>query len=307
MISREELERKLESFRSGEVSVPLRAALAGRIRETLTLRGRSGESDVRTGGSRAGGNPDLPPDMAWPVLRNGTPMTFIAQIDLAEAAAADKTGLLPAAGMLYFFLGDTEPSTRMEHLVVFREDAGELRRTAPERTPHYLAERVPGGVNAFAACGLEPGGGLNLPTRYYAADVLKGFEDRLDNEDRVEEFYEDYDALVREADGEWIAKMFGYGRDRHGDLEYEAALRLQADLEYTCYPEEALESLTAHFNGDAAQARAAVENTLMLLEVRSGPETGFMWGESGVLHYFIHRDDLLHRRFDRTYASVFSD
>ncbi len=306
MLSREDLEQRLENFRTGEVSAPLGTALAGRIRETVTLRS-GGEADARTGGSRAGGDPDLPPDMAWPTLRNGKLMTFIAQIDLAEVAAAAGTGLLPATGMLYFFLGDTEPSTRMEHLVVFREHVDELRRTAPEQTPYYAAEHAPGGANAFTPCPLEPGGGLNLPTRYYAADVLKGFEDRLDNEDRVEEFYEDYDELVREADGDWIAKMFGYGRDRHGDLEYEAALRVQADLDYTCRPEEALESLTAHFNGDAAQARAAVENTLLLLEVRSGPETGFMWGESGVLHYFIHRDDLEQRRFDRTYASVFSD
>lgn len=234
-------------------------------------------------------------------------MTFIAQINLAEVAAADQTGLLPKTGMLYFFLGDTEPSTRMEHRVVFQGVVGALSRTKPAQTPLYFAERPAGGLTSFTGCRLEPRSGLNIPTRYYAQDRLRRFEDLLENEDRIEEFYADYDALFRKADGAWIGKIFGYGTDRHGDLEYEAALHLHADRDYNGRPEDALRELASCFEGDVGKARTTVDGTLLLLEVRSGEETGFMWGESGVLHYFIDHEDLAARRFDRTYASVYSD
>lgn len=307
MNAREELEKLLDTFHSGEQTVSLRDDLAGCIRDTVALHGSGEETYAAAGNCRAGGDPDLPAGMEWPCMQNGELMTFIAQINLAEVAAADQTGLLPKTGMLYFFLGDTEPSTRMEHRVVFQNVVGELNRIKPARTPFYLARRPAGAPVSFTGCRLEPCSGLNIPTKYYAQNMLRRFEDLLENEDRIEEFYADYDALFRRTDGGRIGKMFGYGTDRHGDLEYEAALHLHADRDYNGRPEDALQELASCFEGDVGKARQAVDGVLLLLEVRSGGETGFMWGESGVLHYFIDREDLAARRFDRTYASVYSD
>jgi uncharacterized protein YwqG len=83
----------------------------------------------RVGGTRIGGTPDLPPDIAWPIrsvpsnaddiagfggsnhaahirkhIAQPLPYSFIAQIDLAEAAHAFGTnGVLPDRGRLLFF------------------------------------------------------------------------------------------------------------------------------------------------------------------------------------------------------------
>lgn len=55
------------------------------------------------GRSRFGGAPELPDDVAWPRWR-GEPLTFLAQIDLAEVAAAGLDGgALPAEGLLLLF------------------------------------------------------------------------------------------------------------------------------------------------------------------------------------------------------------
>jgi uncharacterized protein YwqG len=84
---------------------------------------------ARIGGTRIGGTPDLPPDIAWPIrsvpgnaeeiadfggsnhaahirkhIAQPLPYSFIAQIDLTEAAQASGIGgLLPDHGRLLFF------------------------------------------------------------------------------------------------------------------------------------------------------------------------------------------------------------
>jgi uncharacterized protein YwqG len=63
---------------------------------------------VRSGRSKFGGLPNLPPDLQWPNGRSHhrttpkrTPLHFMAQIDLSELPRCDSD--LPESGMLYFF------------------------------------------------------------------------------------------------------------------------------------------------------------------------------------------------------------
>lgn len=57
------------------------------------------------------GNPDLPPQMEYPMMKyteaDGSeaeyPLTFVCQIDCADIAGLDAEGKLPHEGMLYFF------------------------------------------------------------------------------------------------------------------------------------------------------------------------------------------------------------
>ncbi|WTK84008.1 YwqG family protein [Kribbella sp. NBC_01510] len=52
--------------------------------------------------SRLGGAPDLPPAITWP-RNDDEPLSFIAQVNLADVAAYDSEGVLPRAGLLSFF------------------------------------------------------------------------------------------------------------------------------------------------------------------------------------------------------------
>jgi hypothetical protein len=57
-----------------------------------------GPGPVPLGGSKVGGRPHLPQDVAWP---DG--LAFIAQINFAECKPADPLDVLPKSGILYLF------------------------------------------------------------------------------------------------------------------------------------------------------------------------------------------------------------
>src|SRR5258708_5782564 len=67
------------------------------------------EEVIDTGTSKIGGLPDMPGNMPWPAW-NGTPLSFVAQINLPEITRYDFEQVLPKEGMLYFFF-DTQQRT----------------------------------------------------------------------------------------------------------------------------------------------------------------------------------------------------
>lgn len=96
------MEQLAEIFRKNDldhVADDLNRVVANCIR----LRTRPiDESDCLPGSSRIGGRPDFPPEMEWPE-HDGMPMSFFAQIDLADVSQFDTDAILPTRGILYFF------------------------------------------------------------------------------------------------------------------------------------------------------------------------------------------------------------
>jgi hypothetical protein len=81
----------------GDVADKLTALARPAIRVATTpLRWRFDQPIV--GSSLLGGQPDLPPGIAWP----GS-LSFIAQINLLQTVGYDAERLLPQQGLLYFF------------------------------------------------------------------------------------------------------------------------------------------------------------------------------------------------------------
>jgi uncharacterized protein YwqG len=58
---------------------------------------------MATGVSRLGGSPDLLPDVPWPADDDGTPLSFIAQLEMRQMAARGALETLPRSGLLSFF------------------------------------------------------------------------------------------------------------------------------------------------------------------------------------------------------------
>lgn len=72
----------------------------------------SGVTDYIKGGTRFGGQPDVPKDFKWPYFETATaddkavkprPLAFLAQFNLSEISAFDTESLLPRSGTLAFF------------------------------------------------------------------------------------------------------------------------------------------------------------------------------------------------------------
>jgi uncharacterized protein YwqG len=87
----------------------LEAAGLGRFADSLVEMARPGVRLVPDSGmqvhdrsSRLGGSPDLPSSIAWP-RKDNAPLSFIAQVNLADVAPYEAEGLLPRDGLLSFF------------------------------------------------------------------------------------------------------------------------------------------------------------------------------------------------------------
>src|SRR5262245_46227905 len=96
-------------------------------REAVHLTTGDPDDYSRTGGTRLGGVPDFPGGVRWPQAGRGASaphLAFLAQINLGEMPRT-VDGLLPAAGMLYFFSDSIgEDSVR----VLYHAGSGSLFR-----------------------------------------------------------------------------------------------------------------------------------------------------------------------------------
>lgn len=215
------------------------------------------------GASRLGGIPDLPPGVAWPT-RDDVPMTFVAQIRLADVAPFDKEGQLPKTGSLLFFFNEQYDTSDMDEdakvcAVLFHDgpDAS-LTRTPPPRieyqgqydsqprlAPHVFGvaalrpraiDMVPGGVSPFVTDG--------SPLYAYWQDLTAG------------------------------APGVDPGHENH-------LLGYVDEQDY----------VDAHANGVDDQ---------LLLQVDSDDRADMNWGDANKLFFILHKDALANRRFDET-------
>jgi hypothetical protein len=103
------IQKKIDAARSPAIKVTPRAAA---------------DAKLPVGASKIGGEPDLPAGTAWPAG-----LTFLAQIDLSDAAAHAPKGRLPSKGRLYFF-HDTR-AHRAGCVIHARAGAKLVRATSP--------------------------------------------------------------------------------------------------------------------------------------------------------------------------------
>ncbi len=84
------------------------AALAKRMRQVIGVK--ASRKKAALGASKLGGRPHAEPGFAWPTAKNVwhggavEPLALIAQLNLAEMAPHDPHGVLPASGLVSFFM-----------------------------------------------------------------------------------------------------------------------------------------------------------------------------------------------------------
>lgn len=264
------------------------------VRQGIRLSKQEMENYKDICSSRIGGDPDLPPNVEWPLDASGTPMTFLAQLRQCELVPHDESSLLPAGGMLYFFVGVDEPAYHIEHKVLYLQEE-KLQEAKHRPSPEVTAlEEKFTGYRVTARATIEP------PNYGYVE-----YEQVEDDEHDYEQ-YEDLCFELTEENSSDLAVLFGYPATQHGDCEYEAALRLLTGEKYNYSVKAAMERITAHLNGDSDKAEQEVRDTLLLLALDSDQEVGFCWWDAGELQFFIRKEDLLAGNFEHTYCSLYS-
>jgi hypothetical protein len=104
-------------------------------RAVWLLPKRVDERKLELGVTKLGGHPELPAKTPWPRVK-GEPLTFLAQIALREVAPHLPKGVLPASGLLSFFVGN-DPNGEIGYLeharVLYTPARAKLvRREVPE-------------------------------------------------------------------------------------------------------------------------------------------------------------------------------
>lgn len=239
---------------------------------------------ARKGRSRFGGAPDVPRDFVWPRSqydeirgtrrdgeplqlrqKGGSPLTFIAQLDLAELAPHRPAGIaLPDTGLLSIFYdrrempNGTDPCDATGWRLFHFAQTNDLRQQAP-----------PASIAALPACLITPREWLSLPADLSSLPKTTNLSDA------------GFAAILEEAqkldlDGQQY-RMFGHPGTIKQPMEP------LAEKHGAAHPGGGAWRLLIQFPSDA---RANVE-----------------WCETGTLFVWLHETDLAARAYENAWVT----
>jgi uncharacterized protein YwqG len=227
--------------------------------------------------SHFGGSPNLPPQVAWPE-RNGTSLACLARLSLPEIHRAHPIEWLPRDGALLFFYDiDNQP---------WGFD--------PKDRGGWAVRLVPDLADAVSSAGSSSG----LPHRNVAfrrIDVLPSFDrdavERLALSSKESDRYADLsDAVFRTEPRHQIA---GFPSPIQGDgMELESQL---ASHGVYCGDERFnTDSRVPSLTPDAVTWR-------LLLQFDSEDDLDVMWGDAGIIYYWVEADAARVGRFENAW------
>ncbi|WP_276975506.1 YwqG family protein [Flavobacterium filum] len=259
------------------------------------------ENTIAIGQTKIGGRPDLPTEIKWVTETNVVetikkkflvfnskkeeiitkPLSFIAQINLAETKPFDKENLLPKTGLLYFFYSAEQESWGFDHkdknkfkVIYWNGSLLELKRTEfPSDLPEY---------SCYKPCSVVIKSEVSLPS--YGHDIYADFTDE-ETDKYWEEVYND----------ENLNKLLGYSDNIQGEMELECELVTNG---LYCGDSSGYNDLRAK----ALEPNA--KNWRLLMQIDSNEENEMMWGDCGRLYFWIKIDDLLNKQFDKSWFSL---
>ena len=251
------------------------------LAEALSLPAAHLECADRERFSRIGGVPLVPPAFVWPEWKN-EPLSFLAQVDIADIVSPVVPAWMPIKGQLYFFYDKEQstwgfdPADRGSWRVIYsNEDSANLVEAAvPSGIEQHIYNRVP---VEFSEIGSRP------------------------DSQRFDFNYSDISDEESEALDEWKSpafgdtpyhQMFGYPIPIQGDqMELECQL---ASSGVNCGTPEEYESPRA------AKLSKGAKDWHLLLQLDSDDDAGMMWGDAGRLYFWIRETEA--RKADFTNA-----
>ncbi len=228
--------------------------------------------------SRIGGTPVLPAGFQWPHW-NDAPLAFLAQIDLAEIGRRSVLPGLPTRGLLYFFYDQKQstwgfnPADKGSWQVCYSTSDVPLQPTNPP------ASVTNGG--RYAEKHVEFREVMTYPS------IERGFEEPLDLSEESWDVIDTY--RTRPFAGLPRHQVGGLPSPVQGDgMELECQLASNGiDVGDTA----------GYANPDDQALRTAAEDWLLLMQLDSDDDTGMMWGDVGILYFWIRKQDLESRNF----------
>lgn len=253
-----------------------------------------GKAESIVGGTRLGGVPDVPADFEWPTFAGAglidnavksRPLSFMAQFNCAELAPLDKEGLLPKTGLLSFFYEmesqcwGFDPKDAGCARVFWFEDISNL---APAQVPEDLEEdyRFPALQIDMEAASSYPGW----------EDFSLGRETNSDDGDLFDEVSESFGT------DEDVSKLLGWPYVIQNNMTQECEL-----VSRGYYLGDGWNEIPDEECRRAEETSAEDWRLLFQLDGVESEEEDFdlMFGDGGMIYFYIRKEDLLARRFDR--------
>lgn len=237
------------------------------------------KSEVKTF-SRMGGLPALPDGTPWPEWK-GVPLAFLCQLDLQEIPPNCERNGLPESSMLYFFYNQEQETWGFDP-----KDKGSWQVIYSARAGQECVERpAPAGL---ASNYVYPEKHLS----FISVETYPDWQDERINalklNDRQADEYTDMCYAV--FDGQPSHHLFGYPNPVQGnDMDLECQL-----VSHGLYCGDA----SGYDDPQAKQLESSRSDWLLLLQLDSDDDAGMMWGDCGMLYFWIRKSDLAAARFD---------
>lgn len=249
---------------------------------------KAGRKSLERGASKISGQPDLVSVEGWPLWET-KPMAFIAQINLDELSTQFPSNKLPQKGLLSFFIGvDKEleiphvngtPDERNKWKVIYSPDVDKTERIVMVDEPEFGLE-----------CSVKfQERGDKLPLVGSLPVKALGLSDKeLDN-------YFQLAAQINTGSnlGDTYDQLLGYP-------QFIQENNMEAICELSINGRDSAAELAGNSDIDSSLLQSASDWTL-LLQLSSSEKTDLMWGDGGVLYWYIRRSDLDNENFDNTW------
>lgn len=250
----------------------------------------SNDTNMKVGISKIGGNPDLPLGYKYPQWKN-KPMGFIGQINLADASKFDEEGLLPKEGVLSFFYD--------LHEQPWGFDPKELGFSKVEYFPPNIPlsrYEVPENEIRLKCSSVLFSASLTVPTLgSQAYDILQSQYPFNDEEENYYDLPNQILANYRQTSSNAHHRLLGHSHNIQGDMQLEA--ELVTNGLYCGDP--------SGYNDPRAKTLAPFSAQWQLLFQLDSDNIGdFMWGDCGMLYYWIRKSDLQARKFENHWMTM---
>lgn len=255
-----------------------------------------GRAEPVTGRTRFGGVPDVPKGFEWPMFVTDTyddgevrprPLAFLAQFDCGELSAFDKEGLLPKTGLLSFFYElesmrwGFDPKDGGCCRVFWFEDVHGL---SPARVPDSL-----GGDYRFPALGIAA----------QTANSYPGYEDFSVNREFDMGGWDAFKEVCGQlgtAETESYSKLLGWPDVIQNNMTTECELVARG-----YYLGNTWEDIPKAEVEEAKQTSPEEWRLLFQLNTVERGDFELMLGDCGSIYFYIRKEDLADRRFDRVW------
>ena len=248
--------------------------------------------------TRFGGQPDVQSDFVWHTFEGESydgvvkdrPLTFIAQFNCADLAPYDTEHLLPDHGLLSFFY-----ETDVQPWGYNPKDKGGARVYWFEDLSKLSAADFPVDMEEdfkFPMIKIKVSNQISLPGW---EDFTEKYIGETDDDDEFEEIREKLG--VEEPDE--CSKMLGWADTIQGSMPIECEL-----IQRGYYLGDGWKNIPEEVRKQAKEKALDRWILLFQLDMVECGDFELMFGDSGRIYYYITKEDLLARRFDRVWLML---